>query len=168
MRWIALVLLLAAMPTRPVCAQSLAEIAERERKRREELGRSRATAGRSFSDHDLAGSWTTWRTFERPADGFSVQFPSAPAVSDDLLATPDGPVARKVYRAVKDKREYLLMVADLAPALVQRLGAEAVFDLAEAQARQDFTGQPLNSFGMSQDVTVSVVCAAVADDGARR
>jgi hypothetical protein len=134
-------LLLTVFCAQTAVAQSLGEIAERERKKREGEKKP-GPATQSFSDQDLPGSWTTWRTFERPAEGFSVQFPAAPVRSEDTIATPEGAAPRRVYRAVKDKREYNVMAIDLPPALVKRLGAEGVFDLAETQARADFHGEP--------------------------
>jgi hypothetical protein len=134
-------MLVALLGGQAVFAQSLGEIAERERKKREGTKKPAAPASQSFSDQDLPGSWTTWRTFDRPADGFSVQFPAAPLRSEDALETPDGSAPRREYRVSKDKREYVVMVADLPAALVKR-GPEVVFDLAEAQARRDFAGSP--------------------------
>lgn len=87
-----------------LAAQSLGEIAEREKKRREEM-RKKAGEARVITDRDLNpdGPWTSWQTF-RPRSGvFSVLMPSRPEVDQDTVQVRTGSISpavtRLIYRA---------------------------------------------------------------------
>jgi len=79
-------------------AQSLTELAAREKKRREALGPDK---GPVYNDEKIDSAWIGWRDF-RPRDGtFVVQFPAKPTVerSEVSLGEPYGSAVRASYRS---------------------------------------------------------------------
>lgn len=101
-RWPMVVL--ALLLTRELAGQSLGEVAEREKKRREEL-RKKGGEVRVITDRDLNpdGPWVGWQEFRPKAGVFKVLMPSRPVAEQDTVQVQTGStsplVPRMIYRA---------------------------------------------------------------------
>ena len=107
--------LLAVLVSGELRAQSLGELAEQERKRREA---AQSKAAKSYTDRDLnpEPAWTGWRDWS-PVDGhFVVQMPARPSMARDSLSIGSdwGAVSRVTYRATDQVNgiEYAVSVAE--------------------------------------------------------
>lgn len=87
-----------------LAAQSLGEIAEREKRRREEM-RKRSGEAHIITDRDLNpdGPWTGWQPFRPKSGVFSVLMPARPEVEQDTVQVRTGSISlvvtRLIYRA---------------------------------------------------------------------
>lgn len=94
----------ALLLTREFAAQSLGEVAEREKRRREEM-RRKAGEARVITDRDLNpdGPWVGWQEYRPKAGVFTVLMPARPVVEQDTLQVRTGStspvVPRMIYRA---------------------------------------------------------------------
>jgi hypothetical protein len=101
-------------------AQSLGEIAEREKKRRAE---QQAKGGPPTKVLSLE-NWQGWQAFQPSEKDFSVQFPARPRVSEDVVILPEAKVNQRVFQAVKDNVFFKVVTADLASTAYDRLPAD--------------------------------------------
>jgi len=101
-------------------AQSLGEIAEREKKRRAERG----AAGGPQAKVLTLDNWEGWQTF-RPSEGdFSVQFPARPRVVEDIAVLPEAKLTQRVFQAAKGNVIFKVAAADLGSTAYDRLAPE--------------------------------------------
>src|SRR5688500_10428164 len=77
-------------------AQTLGEIAEREKKRRSE----RQAAGSKAKVVTL-DTWEGWQTFQPPERDFSVKFPARPRVVEEIALLPEAKLYQRVFQANK-------------------------------------------------------------------
>jgi len=104
--------LLALVLPGALAAETLAELAAREKKRREAM---RDAPAPLFTDQSLIGSWVGWRDF-KPADGsFVVDLPASPSLerSEIALGGRFAPAQRLTYRATDtDGAEFAVTYTD--------------------------------------------------------
>ena len=97
-------------------APSLAEIARREKERREALHRDGKAAAKVIRETDLGteANWTGWKVWRSPDGGFELEMPSRPSLEIDELAIGGGrTVKRSIYTATDEiGRRYTVAVAD--------------------------------------------------------
>ncbi len=111
--------LLVLVPASVFPEESLAQLAERERKRRE------ARAGEPvplFTDQNVNGRWVGWRDFQPPDGSFVVQMPERPSVErgEVCLGSRFVPAPRKTFRATDaDGSEYILTYTDYPSAYLE-------------------------------------------------
>lgn len=104
-------------------AQSLGEIAEREKKRRAE--RPGASPAKVLTLDD----WEGWQTFKPSEDDFSVQFPARPHVVEDVAILPEAKLYQRVYQATKGNVIFKVATADLGSTAYDRLAPEHLVTL---------------------------------------
>jgi len=109
--------LLVAFGGQEAAAPSLAEIARREKERREALHKDgKAPAAKVITDTDLntEADWTGWRVWRSPDGGFEIQMPSRPSRETDEIDIGGGrTVKRTIYRSTDlIGRTYTVAVAD--------------------------------------------------------
>jgi len=117
-------------------AQSLVELAARERKRREAR---QDTPGPLFTDRNLTGSWVGWRDFQ-PVDGsFVVDMPARPNVERGELCLGGRftPAPRMTYRATDTEgAEYIITYTDYPSAWLQTNPGRP-YDVFQTEATAD-------------------------------
>lgn len=133
----AIVLLLLASE---VTAQNLGETAERERKRREALGKTGGSVP-AYSDRDFGEpAWTGWHKWRAVDNSFTVEMPERPHAEHDSvpIGAPYMEVRRVIYRAgdAAGKR-YAVAVADY-PAEYVRLHASQIWVEFQGSAHLPF------------------------------
>jgi hypothetical protein len=145
-RIIGLSIALSVLAAAPVAlrAQGLGGAAAREKARVQ--ARQKEAPARTFSDDQLPSSWTTWRSYTCPSCGFEVQFPAAPALSEDEVTSRSGTLSRRIFSAEREMKKYVVTVTTLTRAQTQHEDAEAIFDRAEQQACKDHDGRPYTRF----------------------
>jgi hypothetical protein len=100
-------------------AQTLGEIAEREKKRRAE----REAAGSKAKVVTL-NSWEGWQTFKPSEGDFSVEFPARPRVIEDVAILPEAKLYQRVFQAAKGNVIFKVATADLGGTAYDRLAPE--------------------------------------------
>ena len=106
-------------------AQSLGEIAEREKKRRAE---QQAKGGPPAKVLSLE-KWQGWQVFQPSEKDFSVQFPARPQVSEDVVILPEAKVNQRVFQAYKDNVFFKVATIDLASTAYDRLPADQLLSV---------------------------------------
>ncbi len=113
------IVLLALVPASAFSEESLARLAERERKRREALAGKPAPL---FTDQNVNGSWIGWRDFQPLDSSFVVQMPERPSFErgEVCLGSRFVPAPRKTFRASdQDGSEYVVTYTDYPSAYLQ-------------------------------------------------
>lgn len=109
-------LLLVAFGGQEAPGPSLAEIARREKERREALHKQGKAAAKVITETDLntEADWTGWKVWRSPDGGFELEMPSRPSLQTDELALGGGrTVKRSIYTATDEiGRRYTVAVAD--------------------------------------------------------
>jgi hypothetical protein len=116
------ILLLIASET---SAQSLGEMAEREKKRRAEQQAKGVAPAKVLTLED----WNGWQTFQPSEKDFSVQFPARPRVSEDLVILPEAKANQRVFQAAKDNVSFKVASLDLGSTGYDRLPPEQLVKL---------------------------------------
>jgi hypothetical protein len=106
-------------------AQSMAEIAEREKKRRAEQQAKGAPAAKVLS----LENWQGWQTFQPSEGDFSVQFPARPRVAEDLAILPEAKLYQRVYQVSKENVSFKVAAADLGSTAYDKLPPEQLVSL---------------------------------------
>lgn len=96
----------------PLGAQSLTEIAARERQRRESLRQSGQPPGPTLSDLPSARPWVR---FSAPGGEFTVRLPAAPTSIEESLQFAGRLVTRRRYQAASGESQYAVARADYPP-----------------------------------------------------
>jgi hypothetical protein len=109
-------LLLVAFGGQGAPGPSLAEIARREKERREALHKEGRAAAKVIRETDLSteGDWTGWRVWRSPDGGFELELPSRPSLEIDELAIGGGRTVKRTMYTASDEigRRYTVAVAD--------------------------------------------------------
>jgi hypothetical protein len=101
-------------------AQTLGEIAEREKKRRAE----RQAASGSKAKVLTLDNWEGWQTFKPSEGDFSVQFPARPRVVEEIAILPEAKLYQRVFQAAKGNVIFKVATADLGSTAYDRLAPE--------------------------------------------
>ena len=101
-------------------AQSLGEIAEREKKRRAE----RQAPGSSQAKVLTLDNWEGWQTFKPSEGDFSVQFPARPRAVEEIAILPEAKLYQRVFEAAKGNVSFRVATADLGSTAYDRLAPE--------------------------------------------
>jgi hypothetical protein len=135
---IVVVLLVASGVGAALGAQSLAEIAEREKQRRAALQKGGGTS-KSFSDESLQKPPEGWRTFKDAKLGFQVSLPTAPERLDeaDIVGTTRIPRVRFVARDGVDTFSVIVKERPKEPGV----GSGSMLSRMQTEARLDLGGQ---------------------------
>ena len=113
--WSVVAALVATVLAGETSAQSLGEIAEREKKRR---------AGGSQAKVLTLDDWEGWQTFKPSEGDFSVQFPARPRVVEDVAVLPEAKLYQRVFQAAKGNVIFKVATADLGSTAYDRLAPE--------------------------------------------
>jgi len=146
------IVLLALAPVRALPEDSLARLAERERKRRGALTGDPAPL---FTDQNVNGSWIGWRDFQ-PQDGtFVVQMPERPSFErgEVCLGSRFTPAPRKTFRATDPEgSEYILTYTDYPSAYLEadRSGPYVHFQTSSAAEKRGYDAYAQTSTNLSQ------------------
>ena len=106
-------------------AQSLGEIAEREKKRRAERKAPGAPQAKVLTLDD----WEGWQTFKPSEGDFSVQFPARPRVVEEIAVLPEAKLYQRVFQAFKGNVSFKVATAALGTTAYDRLAPEHLVKL---------------------------------------
>jgi len=146
------IVLLALAPASALPEETLARLAERERKRREALTGNPAPL---FTDQNVNGSWVGWRDFQPLDNSFVVQMPERPSFErgEVCLGGRFIPAPRKTFRATdQDGSEYIVTYTDYPSAYLEadRSRPYLLFQSESAAHKRYYDEYALTSTNLSQ------------------
>lgn len=138
MRAVVVAVLVASGLGPTLLAQSLGELAEREKQRRAALQKSGATT-KSFSDESLQKPPEGWRVFKDAKLGFQVSLPTAPERLDEADIVGATRIARVRFVARSDADTFSVIVKERPKE--PGVGAGSLLSRLQTEARLDLGGQ---------------------------